>query len=142
MSDEDDDYSSVMKNPYRDDPVWEDWHATACGVQGGADDISSSESEEEGGEPVVLPTTCVCSQCRLVMSTISKRKDKRLKSNRNVLAIFSKFKNETKTKPSLFFIGLKRFLTPRLQRKPSVFSIPDPGSELSPSRIPIPHQRI
>ena len=66
MSDEDDDYSSVMKNPYRDDPVWEDWHATACGVQGGAEDISSSESEEEGGEPVVLPTTCVCSQCRSV----------------------------------------------------------------------------
>jgi hypothetical protein len=66
MSDEDDDYSSVMKNPYRDDPVWEDWHATACGVQGGAEDISSSESEEEGVEPVVLPTTCVCSQCRSV----------------------------------------------------------------------------
>jgi hypothetical protein len=66
MSDEDDDYSSVMKNPYRDDPGWEDWHATACGVQGGAEDISSSESEEEGGEPVVLPTTCVCSQCRSI----------------------------------------------------------------------------
>ncbi len=66
MSDEDDDYSSVMKNPYRDDPVWEDWHAIACGVQGGAEDISSSESEEEGGEPVVLLTTCLCSQCRSV----------------------------------------------------------------------------
>jgi hypothetical protein len=62
MFNEDDDYSSVMKNPYRDDP---DWYKTAYGVQGGAEDISSSESEEEG-QPVVLPTTCVCGQCRSV----------------------------------------------------------------------------
>ena len=105
MSDEDDDYSSVMKNPYRDDPVWEDWHATACGVQGGADDISSSESEEEGGEPVVLPTTCVCSQCRLVMSTISKRKDKRFD-------IEAYYRNESKT-----FSYIRSFLEQKQQNE-------------------------
>ncbi len=61
MSDKEDDYSEVMKNPYRDDPVWEDWQETACGVQGGAEDSrSSSESEEEGDQPVALPTTCEC----------------------------------------------------------------------------------
>ena len=102
MSDQDDDYSSVMKNPYRDDPVWEDWHATACGVQGGAEDISSSESEEEGGEPVVLPTTCVCSQCRLVISTISSTNRKLFVSKQNFVSntnIFDLFWNKSsKTK--------------------------------------------
>jgi hypothetical protein len=60
MSDKEDDYSEVMKNPYRDDPVWEDWHETACGVQGGAEDSrSSSESEEEGDKSYQLPVCAV-----------------------------------------------------------------------------------
>jgi hypothetical protein len=67
-NDEKDEYEAAMRNPYRDDPVWEDWHAQAYGVQGGADDSSSSESEDETGDcqPIILPTTCICQLCRLV----------------------------------------------------------------------------
>jgi hypothetical protein len=70
MSDDDkSEYEAAVRNPYRDDPVWEDWHAQAYGVQGGVDDTSSSESEDESGDsqPVILPSTCLCQQCRLVI---------------------------------------------------------------------------
>lgn len=65
MSDEDSD--NDMRDPYRDDLVWEDWHAQAHGVQGGVDDSSSSESEDANSDfvPVTLPTTCLCQHCRL-----------------------------------------------------------------------------
>jgi hypothetical protein len=66
MSDDD---HETMRNPYRDDPVWEDWHSQANGVQGGADDSSTSESEDENArsQTVNLPTTCVCQHCRYVL---------------------------------------------------------------------------
>ena len=52
---------------FRDDPVWEDWYEDAHGVQGGLEDSgSSSESEDEIAQPVILPTTCICNHCRLV----------------------------------------------------------------------------
>ena len=52
---------------FRDDPVWEDWYQDAHGVQGGLEDSgSSSESEDETAQPVILPTTCICNHCRLV----------------------------------------------------------------------------
>jgi hypothetical protein len=52
----------------RDDPQWENWHEQAYGVQGGLEDSgSSSDSEEEEVQHVTLPTTCVCSHCRLVL---------------------------------------------------------------------------
>ncbi len=52
---------------FRDDPVWEDWYQDAHGVQGGLEDSgSSSESEDEIAQPVILPTTCICNHCRLV----------------------------------------------------------------------------
>jgi hypothetical protein len=69
MSEEDQDkYEVAKRNPYRDDPVWEDWHSQAYGVQGGADDSSSSDSEDETAdtEAVTLPTSCICQHCRLV----------------------------------------------------------------------------
>jgi hypothetical protein len=71
MSDDDKyEYEEAMRNPYRDDPVWEDWHSQAYGVQGGLDDTSSSESEDEtiNMQPVTLPSTCVCQHCRLVLT--------------------------------------------------------------------------
>lgn len=71
MSDDDkDEYEEAMRNPYRDDPVWEDWHSQAYGVQGGLDDTSSSESEDEtiNMQPVTLPSSCVCQHCRLVLT--------------------------------------------------------------------------
>jgi hypothetical protein len=76
MSEEDNDkYEEVTRNPYRDDPVWEDWNSRAYGVQGGADDSSSSESEDETADvlPVSLPSSCVCKQCRLVFTVIRDR---------------------------------------------------------------------
>ena len=57
---------------FRDDPVWEDWYEDAHGVQGGLEDSgSSSESEDEIAQPVILPTTCICKHCRLVLSCSS-----------------------------------------------------------------------
>jgi hypothetical protein len=73
MSDDDNtDYEEAMRNPYRDDPVWEAWHSQANGVQGGVEDSSTSESDEENGglQSVDLPTTCVCQQCRSVYEGI------------------------------------------------------------------------
>jgi hypothetical protein len=59
MSDKEDDYSEVMKNPYRDDPVWEDWHETACGVQGGAEDSRSSSESLKRRETSLTNYLCV-----------------------------------------------------------------------------------
>jgi len=47
----------MIKYYCSDDPQWEEWHSTAFGVQGGLEDHSSSESEEEGYQPVTLPST-------------------------------------------------------------------------------------
>jgi hypothetical protein len=59
------------KNYCSDDPVWEPWHETAYGVQGGADDSSSSSaSEDETEQPITLPSTCVCDHCRSVQYKI------------------------------------------------------------------------
>jgi len=75
IDDETDEYTEAMKDPYRDDPMWEDWHANAYGVQGGAYDCSSSESEDEMTlQPVTLPTTCVCQHCRLERNMIMLQK--------------------------------------------------------------------
>ena len=56
-----------VKDPYRDDPVWQTWHANACDVQGGADGESTSE-DDDGDDSVSLnlPGKCVCERCRLV----------------------------------------------------------------------------
>jgi hypothetical protein len=66
----DTDYVSVMTDPYRDDPVWEDCLADAVDVQGGPDDDTTSCSEEEDeseeGSGVTFPDTCVCQNCRCV----------------------------------------------------------------------------
>ncbi len=66
----DTDYVSVMTDPYRDDPVWEDCLADAVDVQGGPDDDTTSCSEEEDeseeGSGVTFPDTCVCQKCRCV----------------------------------------------------------------------------
>lgn len=55
-----------LRDPYRDDPAWQDWHADAVDVQGGPDDSSSEEEDDESGapNPIVFPETCVCLQCR------------------------------------------------------------------------------
>jgi hypothetical protein len=66
----DTEYESVMNDPYRDDPVWEDCFADAVDVQGGPDDDTTSCSEEEEyfeeGTHVTFPETCVCQKCRFV----------------------------------------------------------------------------
>jgi hypothetical protein len=41
MADNSDEES--LRDPYRDDPKWEPWHADAVDVVGGPDDDSSSE---------------------------------------------------------------------------------------------------
>jgi hypothetical protein len=66
--DSDSDIEAAVNNPYRDDPIWEDWHAQAIDVQGGADDESSSAEEEGplGSCQITLPEHCVCKNCRCV----------------------------------------------------------------------------
>jgi hypothetical protein len=68
--DSDVDIEAVVNNPYRDDPVWEDWHAQAADVQGGVDDESSSDEEDGPGENAYnsLPEHCVCQNCRYVQN--------------------------------------------------------------------------
>jgi hypothetical protein len=66
--DSDSDLETVLNDPYRDDPVWEDWHAQAVDVQGGAEEETSSEDEveAEGMSNISLPEHCVCHNCRYV----------------------------------------------------------------------------
>jgi hypothetical protein len=78
MSDSETDFRNILKNPYCDDPQWQEWHANATDVQGGADDDTTTEEEEEemeeeGAEGVEggvqlasLPGKCICGHCRLV----------------------------------------------------------------------------
>lgn len=37
------DFEDCLRDPYRDDPKWEPWHANAVDVVGGPADESSSE---------------------------------------------------------------------------------------------------
>ncbi len=60
-----DEYEEARRNPYRDDPQWEPWHAEAVDVQGGAEDESSSGSESEIDASLDLPEICICQHCRL-----------------------------------------------------------------------------
>jgi hypothetical protein len=71
MSDESDsDVDGITTNPYRDDPEWEPWHAFAVDVQGGADDETTSDEEEEPeGRVISLPDSCVCKNCRYKVHT-------------------------------------------------------------------------
>jgi hypothetical protein len=68
MSDDDEDPKEYLKNPYCADPVWQPWHAHAPDVQGGAEDESTSEEEEDPEEGSValrtLPDACICGNCR------------------------------------------------------------------------------
>jgi hypothetical protein len=66
MSDSDDDFEGALVNPYRADPDWEPWHATAVGVQGGPDDDSTSEDSDiaTGEDPETMPEICICQNCR------------------------------------------------------------------------------
>jgi hypothetical protein len=63
---ENSDCEEALRDPYRDDPTWQDWHAHAVDVQGGPDDSSSEDDDDESGGPngTILPETCVCLQCR------------------------------------------------------------------------------
>ena len=65
---DDEDPKEYLKNPYCADPVWQPWHADAPDVQGGADDESTSEEEEDPEEGSValrtLPDACICGNCR------------------------------------------------------------------------------
>ncbi len=65
-------YSYFVHDKYycSNDPQWEEWHSTAFGVQGGLEDHSSSESEEEGYQDISLShyQVLVCARhCRLVL---------------------------------------------------------------------------
>jgi hypothetical protein len=51
----------------RDDPAWQPWHADMYGAQGGIEDTSSSSESEDESEPVTLPSTCVCKNCRYAL---------------------------------------------------------------------------
>ncbi len=70
MSDDDDiNFEDILNDPYRDDPVWQPWHASATDVVGGADpDSSSDDEEDEDGDSENVASfqeLCVCEQCRL-----------------------------------------------------------------------------
>ncbi len=71
--DSDSDIEAAVNNPDRDDPIWEDWHAQALDVQGGADDKSSSAEEEGplGSCQISLPEHCVCKNCRYVCTILA-----------------------------------------------------------------------
>jgi hypothetical protein len=62
------DSEEALRDPYRDDPVWQPWHSEAVDVQGGPDDSTSEDEDDRFGAPnsVMLPETCICMQCRLV----------------------------------------------------------------------------
>jgi len=58
-------FKEILKNPYRDDPQWEESDAYAVDAQGGPDEESSSEEEDsEAVGAVTLPADCVCQHCR------------------------------------------------------------------------------
>ncbi len=58
-----------QRDPYRDDPTWQSWHANACDVQGGKAGESSSDDDDTNSDiPLVLPNKCVCKHCRLIFN--------------------------------------------------------------------------
>ena len=58
-----DDSDGDPQDPYRDDPVLEPWHLSAVDVQGGPNDTSSSDEDDEQTAPVILPQNCICQRC-------------------------------------------------------------------------------
>jgi hypothetical protein len=63
----DSDNEEPTKDPYRDDPDWAPWHAEAVDVQGGPDDNTSSDEDEQCVEAsVTFPENCICQCCRFV----------------------------------------------------------------------------
>jgi hypothetical protein len=48
-------FKEILRNPYRDDPPWQEW----------ADEESSSEDDDvTESSNITLPETCVCQLCR------------------------------------------------------------------------------
>jgi hypothetical protein len=48
-------FKEILRNPYRDDPPWQEW----------ADEESSSDDDDvTESSNITLPETCVCQLCR------------------------------------------------------------------------------